>query len=94
MSIYVLLRYKSMGVEGWLIDPAGIWSKRFHRDEKSWLRDPRVFVDDGRAMADGSPALLKSRRPVRRDDAEAMWRELRRQGWKQTAPVWGEGAEF
>ena len=25
---------------------------RFHRDDKSWLRDPKVFVDMGRPMPD------------------------------------------
>ena len=29
--------------EGWLIDREGLWVCRFHRDEKAWLRDPRVF---------------------------------------------------
>ena len=33
--------------EGWLIDREGFWICRFHRDEKAWTRDPRVFVDHG-----------------------------------------------
>ena len=48
--------------EGWLIDPNKHWSLRFHRDQKSWRNDLFVFLDKGRAMPDGSPALLKSRR--------------------------------
>ena len=26
--------------DGWLRNPADGWTYRFHRDEKSWLRDP------------------------------------------------------
>ena len=44
---------------GWLRNPQDGWTYRFQRDEKSWLQDPFVFVDKGRAMPDGSPALLK-----------------------------------
>ena len=36
--------------EGWLIDRDGFWICRFHRDEKAWIRDPRVFIDHGREM--------------------------------------------
>ena len=46
--------------EGWLRNPKDGWTYRFQRDEKSWLQDPFVFVDKGRAMPDGSPALLKT----------------------------------
>ena len=62
--------------EGWLLDRDRCWAYRFHRDEKSWLRDPMVFVDMGRAMPDGSPALLKTRRHLHRDQAEKFWKEL------------------
>ncbi|MAR52320.1 MAG: hypothetical protein CMK50_04090, partial [Propionibacteriaceae bacterium] len=50
-----------MDVEGWLSDRDGYWYKRFHRDEQSWALHPKVFIDLGRPMPDGSPALLKSR---------------------------------
>ena len=52
--------------DGWLMNPTDGWTYRFHRDEKSWVRDPKVFVDMGRGMPDGSPALLKTRQHVRR----------------------------
>ena len=48
--------------DGWLRNPQDGWTYRFQRDEKSWSLDPRVFVDQGRAMPDGSPALLKTRK--------------------------------
>ena len=51
--------------DGWLKNPSDGWTYRFHRDDKSWLRDPKVFVDMGREMPDGSPALLKTRQHVR-----------------------------
>lgn len=82
-----------MGAEGWLTDGEGYWTLRFHRDEKSWLQDPRIFIDKGRAMPDGSAALLKSRRYVRRKEAEALWKLLRKAGWRQASPVWGVNAE-
>ena len=34
-----------MGSEGFIQDPAIKETKRFHRDKKSWVRDPKVFVD-------------------------------------------------
>ena len=82
-----------MDVEGWLSDRDGYWHKRFHRDEQSWALHPKVFIDLGRPMPDGSPALLKSRQHLRRVDAEQLWKDLRHQGWKQVSPVWGKGIE-
>ena len=79
---------------GWLSDPEATWTYRFHRDDKSWLRDPKVFVDMGRPMSDGSPALLKTRQHMRREKAESMWKSLQVQGWKPLKePAWGASAE-
>ena len=44
--------------DGWLSDPETTWTYRFHRDDKSWLRDPKVFVDMGRPMSDGQEETL------------------------------------
>ena len=79
--------------EGWLIDRNKEWVCQFHRDEKDWLQDPKVFVDLGREMPGGEPALLKSRERLRRDAAERRWLELLRSGWSTTAPVWGAETE-
>lgn len=79
--------------EGWLLDCDQRWAYRFHRDEKSWLRDPKVFVDMGRPMPDGSPALLKTRQHLRRDDAEKFWKNLVHMGWQRTEPLWGASAD-
>ena len=79
--------------EGWLMNLSDQWTYRFHRDEKSWLRNPFVFVDMGRAMPDGSPALLKSRQHLRREQAESMWRDLLRSGLQKVHAVWGPDAE-
>ena len=79
--------------EGWLRNPDDGWTYRFQRDEKSWLQDPRVFVDKGREMPDGSPALLKTRQYVSRELAEGMWKDLVRQGWQKVPAVWGADAE-
>ena len=58
-----------MGSEGFIQDPATKETKRFHRDEKSWTRDPKVFVDTGLPIP-GEPPLLH----LRRDAAEQLWR--------------------
>ena len=79
--------------EGWLIDRDDCWIWRFHRDEKAWVRDPKVFIDRGRQMPDGPP-LLKERRYLRKEDAEQLWKLLRSQGWKRLkTPAWGEAVE-
>ena len=82
----------SMAV-GWLIDRDRHWACRFQRDENSWVREPMVFVDLGRGMPEGQPALLKSRQHLRREVAEQRWRDLCRAGWSATEPVWGADAE-
>ena len=71
-----------MGSEGFIQDPATKETKRFHRDEKSWVRDPKVFVDTGIPIP-GEPPLLKTRLHLRRDAAEQLWKELHRVGWQQ-----------
>ena len=50
--------------EGWLIHSEGLVA-RFHPDHKSLPRDPMLFVDYGKEMPDGQPALLKSREAER-----------------------------
>ena len=77
-----------MVVDGWLQDSQRFWTVRFHRDPDSLIRDVRVFVDHGREMPDGEPALLKSRRQMRYDDAIALWKQLVRSGWTVVEPVW------
>ena len=79
---------------GWLVLGFHmIWTYRFHRDEKAWAQDPRVFVDMGRPMTDGSLALLKTRKHLRREKAEAFWKNLLSFGWEKVPPVWGPDAE-
>ena len=75
-----------MGSEGFIQDPATKETKRFHRDEKGWTRDPKVFVDTGLPIP-GEPPLLKTRVHLRRDAAEQLWRELHRVGWQQASLV-------
>ena len=79
--------------DGWLWNPKDGWTYRFQRYEKSWLQDSFVLVDKGRAMPDGSPALLKTRQYLRRGAAEGMWRDLVRKGWEKIPAVWGAEAE-
>ena len=80
-------------MEGWLLDPESKWAYRFHRDEKSWIRDPMVFVDMGREMPQGEPPLLKTRQHIHTQKAKEKWVSLIRSGWKRTDPLWGPAAE-
>ena len=75
--------------EGWIQDPNGQWSMRFHRDQKVCFLYPYVFIDKGRTMQDGSPALLKSRLHLPKCDAIELWKSLRAVGWKRVSPQWG-----
>ena len=80
-------------LEGWLIDADNHWIWRFHRDEKAWIRDPKVIMDRGRLMPDGPP-LVKERRYMRQKDAEQLWRSLVTQGWKRLEEeAWGSSVE-
>ena len=79
--------------EGWLVDPGTNWVWRFHRDDKAWVRDPKVFMDRGMAMPNGEPPLLKERRHVPQEDSETIWRNLNSMGWKRTEPLWGASAK-
>ena len=81
-----------MGSEGFIQDPATKETNRFHWDEKSWARDPMVFVDTGVPIP-GEPPLLTARVHLRRDAAEQLWKELHRVGWQQVDPCWGASAE-
>ncbi len=74
-------------------DPETKWAYRFHRDEKSWVRDPMVFVDMGREMPDGEPPLLKTRERLYKDAANQKWISLQKSGWKRVDPLWGASAE-
>ena len=80
--------------EGWLIDSDDRWIWRFHRDQKGWVNEPRVFIDRGRRMPDGPP-LLKERRHLGKAEAEQLWASLQTQGWKRLAlPAWGDAVDF
>ncbi len=75
--------------EGWIKDPQGKWSFRFHRDPNSWGRHPYFFMDKGMAMTDGSPAMLKSRSYVPMQEAKVFWEELISLGWTIVEAQWG-----
>ena len=80
--------------EGWLIDSDDRWIWRFHRDQKGWINEPKVFIDRGRRLPDGPP-LLKERRHLRKAEAEQLWTSLQTQGWKRLAsPAWGDAVEL
>ena len=70
--------------EGWLIDGSDYLAWRFHMDDSAWARDPKDFLDRGRAMLDGPP-LLKERRHLSKEAAEQLQRSFRlRVGARQT----------
>ncbi len=75
--------------EGWMQDPMGEWSLHFHQDQLSWANNKYVFMDKGKSMNDGSPALLKSRRHLPKRAARKIWNGLQAGGWKVVDPQWG-----
>ncbi len=77
---------------GWLQDPNTQNTKRFHRDEKSWFRDPKVFIDSGRPLSN-EHALLKSRSHVALRAAQEEWMKLRQEGWRTVCPQWGSDVD-
>ena len=56
-------------------------------------RPESAYRDPGHGMTNGEPALLKRRCHLRREEAEKIWKNLRKQGWKQISPVWGEDVD-
>ena len=54
--------------------------------QQKLARDPYTFVDYGRQMRNGEPALLKSRQHIK-EAAVELWRSLVRSGWKKTEPL-------
>ena len=76
-----------------MLHPETKWAYRFHRDEKSWIRDPMVFVDMGREMPGDEPPLLKTRQRLHKDQAQKKWVSLRKSGWERVDPLWGASAE-
>ena len=78
--------------DGWITDAQDYWIAHFHWDDKSWSKDKRLFVDYGREIP-GQPALLKSRRHLRAEEARTLWKSLCSSGWKQRTPAWGVDAE-
>ena len=74
--------------DGWLKDPQKFWAVRFHRESQSGTSDLRVLVDHGRKLSDNEPALLKSRRNMRYEDAVSLYKELQHIGWTHCEAVW------
>ena len=72
---------------------AAVFKPHRERNREKWKCDPRVFVDHGREMPNGQPALLKRREYLRRDAAEQRWKELLQLGWSAIDPAWGADAE-
>ncbi len=77
---------------GWLQEPITKDTKRFHRDEKSWDRFPKVFIDSGKPLAN-QHALLKSRSHVDIIEAKQEWIKLQRMGWRKVRPQWGSDVD-
>ena len=75
-----------------MIDGRDYWAWRFHLDDSALARDPKDFLDRGRAMLDGPP-LLKERRHLSKEAAEQLRRSLQTEGWRKTDPPCGAAAE-
>ena len=64
-----------MVAEVFIQDPATKETKRFHWDEKSWIKDPKVFVETG-LFIPGEAFLLKKRVHLPRETSESLWNQL------------------
>ncbi len=80
--------FRLMKKEGWLKDPKKHWSIRFHLDERSWIKQQFVIIDQGRVIPGNESALLKSRKRIVRDDAIKLWKRLQEEGWVRVSPQW------
>jgi hypothetical protein len=78
-----------MKKQAWIQDPKTANTAQFHLGPKSWHADPMYLMDAGR----DAPPLLKTRSYLHLEQARELWRNLRRQGWKQVAPHWGADAD-
>ncbi|WP_413442649.1 DUF1651 domain-containing protein [Synechococcus sp. MIT S1220] len=45
-----------------------------------------LFLDYGKEMTDGQPALLKSRRHLRKPEAVELWKSMKRSDWRPCQP--------
>lgn len=66
---------------------------RFHVDDSSYVRAPKVFVDKGRYLGPNEVPLLKSRQRVRKEEATKIWKQLKTAGWRPCEPLWGGSAD-
>ncbi len=77
-------------VNGWLISPDGHFCYRFHRDSKSWIRNPFVFVDQWSAQVDGTPSQMKQRLRLPLDEALELCGQMLLDGWQKLTTQFGE----
>ena len=49
-----------------------------------------IYIDSGRILGvlGKEPPLMKTREELKVDKAREEWKELIRQGWRRTKPVW------
>ncbi len=79
---------------GWLQEPKTQNTKRFHKDKRSRVSYPKVFIDSGRPLPlPNQPALIKSRIYVDHKEAEDLWSQLQKQGWSKVQPQWATNTD-
>ena len=73
-------------MDGWLMLMAiGVLDSR---DPNALTREASVIVDHGRPTPGDEPALLKSSRTLRYEDAVTLWFQLKRCGWTVAEAAW------
>ncbi|WP_411877189.1 DUF1651 domain-containing protein [Vulcanococcus limneticus] len=71
--------------EGWLSDGRRV----LHFRPTLWDRwTQRLEVTSGEWLPDQSVPLLKNRKELTREQAIALWRQKRQEGWRACAPQW------
>ena len=81
-----------MKTNAWFQEPNTQSTKSFYQEEKSWLLDPKVFIDSGRPLS-SEYAPLKSRSHVALRGAQEESIRLRQEDCKEVRPQWHTGID-
>ncbi len=78
-------RIPSAPAEGWLSDGRQV----LHFKPVIWDRwQQELEITSGQVMPDGAPPLLQRRSRLSREQAVALWKGRRAEGWRPCTPQW------
>ena len=75
----------------WLIDSNYVGVIRFYKKNKN-KKDliEYMFIEEGIVMGSHgeNPPLMKTRKEMKIEDARLLWKNLIKEGWRETNPKW------